>query len=128
VGWSVAYRDVSLFVADQLVLILTGIRCADIDTRRGLRTLRHTLVEQREAGTPWLASDAADVLAILDTTAWMGVRGLLDECPVVPEAVSAVLERRTTPVSPTAFAFLSTTAQIDRIRTFMGRLPGLLSD
>jgi hypothetical protein len=126
-GWSVLYRDVSLFVADQLMSTLSHLQCADADTRRGLRALRHKLVQQCEAGTPWLARDAADVLAMLDMTAWITVLGLLDECPILPEALTAVLERRTTPVSPTAFEFISTTAQIGDIRLFMRTLPGLLS-
>jgi hypothetical protein len=127
VGWLVLYRDVSLFVTDQLTSALADADCADADIRRGLRALRRTLVKQREAGTPWRARDAADVLAMLDTTAWISVLGLLDECPVLPAALMAVLERRTTPVSPTAFEFISTTAQIGDIRVFMGALPGLLT-
>jgi hypothetical protein len=127
VGWSVLYEDVSLFVADQLMSTLTDLRCVDADTRSGLRALRRTLVKQREAGTPWLARDAADVLAMLDMTAWISVLGLLDECPVLPAALTAVLERRTTPVSPTAFEFISTTAQIGDIRLFMRALPDVLS-
>ena len=127
VGWSVLYQDVSLFVADQLLSTLADLRCVDADTRHGLRALRHKLVEQREAGTPWLARDAADVLAMLDMTAWISVLGLLDECPILPAALTAVLERRTTPVSPTAFEFISTTAQIGDIRLFMRALPGVLS-
>jgi hypothetical protein len=127
VGWSVLYRDVSLFVADQLVSTLADLDGVDADTRLRLRTLRRKLVEQREAGTPWLARNAADVLAMLDTTAWVSVLGLLDECPIVPAALTAVLERRTTPVSPTAFEFISTTAQIGDVRLFMRALPGVLS-
>jgi hypothetical protein len=127
VGWSVLYRDVSLFVSDQLLSTLARLRCADTDTERGIRALRRQLATQREAGTPWRARDAADVLATLDTTAWISVLGLLDECPIVPAALTAVLERRTTPVSPTAFQFISTTAQIGRVRAFMGTLPRLLS-
>jgi hypothetical protein len=126
-GWSVLYEDVSLFVADQLVSTLADLRCVDADIRHGLRVLRHTLVKQREAGTPWLARDAADVLAMLDMTAWISVLGLLDECPILPAALTAVLERRTTSVSPTAFEFISTTAQIGDIRLFMRTLPGVLS-
>ena len=127
VGWSVLYQDVSLFVADQLVSTLADLQCVDADTRRGLRALQRTLVKQRAAGTPWLARDAAEVLATFDMTAWISVLGLLDECPILPAALTAVLERRTTSVSPTAFEFISTTAQIGDIRLFMRMLPGLLS-
>jgi uncharacterized protein DUF6178 len=127
VGWWVLYRDVSLFVADQLMSTLADLHCVDADTRRGLRTLRRKLEKQREAGTPWLARDAADVLAMLDMTAWISVLGLLDECPILPAALTAILERRTTSVSPTAFEFISTTAQIGDIRLFMRTLPGVLS-
>jgi len=114
-------------VADQLVSTLADLRCADTDTRRGLRALQRTLVKQREAGTPWLARDAADVLTMLDMTAWISVLGLLDECPILPAALTAVLERRTTSVSPTAFEFISTTEQIGDVRHFMRVLPDLLS-
>jgi hypothetical protein len=127
VGWSVLYQDVSLFVADQLMSTLADLHCVDADTHRELRTLRRELMKQREAGTPWLARDAADVLAVLDMPAWISVLGLLDECPILPAALTAVLERRTTSVSPTAFEFISTTAQIGDIRVFMRTLPGLLS-
>ena len=64
---------------------------------------------------------------MLDMTAWISVRGLLDECPVLPAALTAILERRTTPVSPTAFDFISTAAQIGDVRTFMRKLPDILS-
>ena len=127
VGWSVLYQDVSLFVADQLVSALADLQGVDADTRRGLLALRRTLEKHREAGTPWLARAATDVLAMLDMTAWISVRGLLDECPILPAALTAVLERRTTLVSQTAFEFISTTAQIGDIRLFMRTLPGVLS-
>jgi hypothetical protein len=126
-GWLVLYQDVSLFVADQLVSMLADLPGVDADTRHGLRALRRTLEKQRKAGTPWLARDAADVLALLDATVWISVVGLLDECPILPAALTAILERRTTSVSPTAFEFISTTAQLGDIRLFMRALPGLLS-
>ena len=127
VGWLVLYQDVSLFVTDQLMSTLTDLHSVDADTRLSLLALRRTLEKQRKLGTPWLARDAADVLATLDTIAWISVLGLLDECPILPEAMTAVLERRTTPVSPTAFEFISTAAQIDEIHLFMRSLPGVLS-
>ena len=127
VGWSVLHQDVSLFAAEQLISTLTDLDCVDRDIRRGLVALRRTLVKQRDAGTPWRARDAAEVLAMLDMTAWISVLGLLDECPVLPAALTAILEGRTTTVSPTAFDFISTAAQIGDVRIFMRKLPDLLS-
>jgi hypothetical protein len=126
-GWSVLYRDVSLFVADQLMKTLADLPRIDPDVVRGVRALQRQLSIQRAAGTPWLARDAADVLARLDAIAWISVGGLLDECPILPAALTAVVERRKTSVSPTAFEFISSPAQIADIRLFMRRLPGLLS-
>jgi len=127
VGWSVLHHDVSLFVAQQLVSTLDDLDCVDRDIRRELAALRRKLVEHCDAGTPWLARGAADVLAMFDATAWISVLGLLDECPVMPAALTAILERRTTTVSPTEFDFISTAAQIGDVRTFMRRLPDVLS-
>jgi hypothetical protein len=127
VGWSVLYAEVSVFAANQLISTLPNLHCANADARRRLRTLQRKLIEQQEAGTPWLARDAADVLAMLDMTAWISVLGLLDECPILAAALTAVLDGRTTRVSPTAFEFISTTAQIGDIRRFMMKLPGVIS-
>jgi hypothetical protein len=126
-GWSVLHHDVSLFAADELISMLAGIDCFDRDIRLGLVALRRMLVKQRDAGTPWHAREAAEILAMLDTTAWIGVLGLLDECPVLPAALTAILEGRTTTVSPTAFDFIATAGQIDNIRSFMRKLPDVLA-
>lgn len=127
VGWSVLHQEVSLFAAEELISTLTHVECVNRDTRRGLVALRRTLVEQRDNGTPWRARNAAEILAMLDMTAWISVLGLLDECPVLPAALTAVLEGRTTTVSPTAFDFISTAAQIGDVRRFMRKLPEVLS-
>jgi hypothetical protein len=127
VGWSVLHQDVSVFVAQQLISTLDALHCVDRDIRRELVALRRKLVEQRDAGTPWLARGAADVLAMFDATAWISVLGLLDECPVLPAALTAILEGRTTTVSPTEFDFISTAAQIGDVRIFMRKLPDVLS-
>ena len=121
------HQDVSLFAAEQLISTLADVDCVDRDIRRELVALRRTLVTQHDAGTPWRARDAAEILAMLDMTAWISVLGLLDECPVLPAALMAVLEGRTTTVSPTEFEFISTAAQIGDVRTFMRKLPDLLS-
>jgi hypothetical protein len=127
VGWSVLHQDVSLFAAEQVISTLTDLHCLDREIRFGLVALRRTLMKERDAGTPWRARDAAEILALLDMTAWISVLGLLDECPVLPAALTAVLEGRTTTVSPTAFDFISTAAQIGDVRLFMRKLPDLLS-
>lgn len=126
-GWSTLHRDVGLFSTEQLIATLDDLRSSDDDVRDGLAALRRALVRHRDAGTPWLARHPAEVLAELDMTAWVSVLGLLDECPVVAAAMIAILDGHTTTVSPTAFDFISTAAQIDDIRRFLRRLPDLLS-
>ena len=88
--------------------------------------LRIELRRQREAGTPWRARHALDVMATLDVPAWVSVLGLLDECPVVPAALTATLEGRTGAISATEFEFISTRRQLGEIRAFMARFPDIL--
>jgi Family of unknown function (DUF6178) len=126
VGWAVLHEDVSMFVAEHLIVTLKDLRCVDAEIQSGLHALRHELVRQHDAGTPWRARDTLDVLAMLDMPAWVSVLGLLDECPVLPAAVTAILEGRTRAVSATAFEFISTTGQIREVRAFMARLLDVL--
>ena len=125
-GWSVLHEDVSLFVAEHLIATLRDLQCVDAEIQEGLRTLRRELARQRDAGTPWRARAALDVLSMLDMTVWAGVLGLLDECPVMPAAVPAILEGSTRSVSATAFEFISTTSQIRDVRAFMRKLLDVL--
>jgi hypothetical protein len=127
VGWAVLHEDVSMFVAGQLLAALSLLRCSDADIQEGLDTLRAELTQQREAGTPWRARQALEVIAMLDMPAWVSVLGLLDECPVIPAALTATLEGRTGAVSATEFEFISTTSQLGRIREFMARFLDILS-
>ena len=115
VGWAVLHEDVSMFAAEQLVFALSNLRCSDADIQEGLDTLRIELTKQREAGTPWRARNALDVIAMLDMPAWVSVLGLLDECPVIPAALTATLEGRTGAVSATEFEFISTRSQLGRV-------------
>ena len=126
VGWAVLHEDVSMFVAAHLVVTLAALQSVDAEIQSGLHALRRELVRQRDAGTPWRARHALDVLAMLDMPAWASVLGLLDECPVVPAAMTAVLEGHTRAVSATAFEFISTTGQIQEVRAFMGKLLDVL--
>lgn len=125
-GWSALHRDVALFAAERLVVIIDEMHCTDREVRNDLLLFRRALARHIEAGTPWLARDAAEVLATFDVTAWAGVVGLLSECPVMPEALTAILHSRSTHVSATAFEFISTAEQIHEVRHFMRELPALL--
>jgi hypothetical protein len=46
---------------------------------------------------------------------------LLDECPVIPAALTATLDGRTGAVSATEFEFISTRSQLGKVREFMAR-------
>jgi hypothetical protein len=109
-----------------LIVSLRDLRCVDVQIQGGLDALRRELVRRRDAGTPWRARDALDVLAMLDLPAWASLLGLLDECPVLPAALTATLEGHIGAVSATAFEFISTTGQIGEVRAFMAKLPDAL--
>jgi hypothetical protein len=127
-GWTALYEDVSLFTIERLATVLSGVRSGDTKTHAGLRELRRELVAQRAAGTPWKVRDALDALAILDVPTWTGVLGLVDECPMLPAIVDAIVEGRTGSISATGFAFISTQRQIERAQAFVARVPDLLAE
>jgi hypothetical protein len=126
VGWAVLHEEVSLFVAGHLIEMLTDLRSVDEVIQDGLETLRRALFKARDRGMPWQARGALDVIAMLDTPAWASLMGLLDECPVLPAALTATLERRTGPISATAFEFISTTDQLRQVRAFTATLLDVL--
>ena len=126
VGWTVLHENVSMFVAEQLLFALSNLRCSDADIQEGLDTLRIELTKQREAGTPWRARNALDVIAMLDMPVWVSVLGLLDECPVIPAALTATLERRTGAISATEFEFIASSSQLGKVREFMARFLDIL--
>ncbi len=125
-GWAVLHQDVSLFVTDHLIGTLTDLQSVDAGIQRGLYVLRRELIRQRDAGTPWRARQALDVIAMLDAPAWASLLGLLDECPVLPAALRAILEGHTGAVSATAFEFIATAGQIRDVRAFVDKLPEVL--
>ena len=126
VGWAVLHEEVSLFVAGHLIEMLSDLRSVDEVIQDGLETLRRALLKARDRGMPWQARGALDVIAMLDTPAWASLMGLLDECPVLPAALTATLERRTGPISATAFEFISTTDQLRQVRAFTATLLDVL--
>jgi hypothetical protein len=125
-GWRLLHENVSLYVSDRLMAALAAIRTVDEEVQGDLDRLRRELQRERIAGTPWRAAESLEVMAILDTPTWACLCGLLSECPVVPDAMMAILEGRTRAVSATAFSCFTTRAQIDRVREFGERLRDLL--
>jgi hypothetical protein len=127
VGWTVLYRDVCMFVAQQLFTVLGGLECSDREMQLGLHKLRREMTKQLQAGTPWHARGALDVIAMLDMPAWAALLGLIAECPVMLANVSPSGPSRPHSVSTTAFEFVSENKHITAVREFMRSLPEALS-
>jgi hypothetical protein len=126
VGWRILYTDVCLFAATELTRTLGELGCGDRDLLIGVDALRRDLARQCQAGTPWRARDALDVIAILDMPAWAALLGLIDECPFVHEAIGAS-QTKARSINPSGFEFISESSQIVSIHAFMHSLPKILS-
>jgi hypothetical protein len=126
VGWKVLHDDVCMYAAEQLVRVLSRLRCDGRETQVGLDELRVEMARHSQAGAPWHARDALDVIAILDTPAWAALLGLIDECPVIHAALGASRGSATRAVSATAFEFISENSQVATVRDFMQSLPETL--
>jgi hypothetical protein len=125
VGWSILHEDVTQLVVQRLLVTIDALRCTDAHALLALHALARQVRTHRE--TPWLTSDALDVIAILDMPAWTSLIGLFGECPVVPAALVATVEGRVGAIDAGAFDFIATKEQLEVIRTFLTRLPELLS-
>jgi Family of unknown function (DUF6178) len=121
IGWAVLH-ELGMFVATKLNDMLTDLRSVDPDTQQDLVVLRSELVRQCENGTPWRARAALEVIAVIDMPVFVSLQALLDECPVLPDALTAILEHRTGAIDPTAFEFISTGRQVRKVREFAGTL------
>jgi hypothetical protein len=126
VGWAVLYKDVAMYVAERLLKVIARLQCDDRDVQAGLAALHMELSTGCRAGMPWRASEAMEVIALLDMPAWTALLGLIDECPVLRAALSASLNPRVRSVSASAFEFISENSQIVSIREFMQSLPEML--
>jgi hypothetical protein len=126
-GWSVLHREVSLHAAEALIQFLSAFRGADRQIQSELDRLRRELMKQYDLGTPWRAEQALEAIAPLDLAVWTALVGLFSECPVIPAAVVALLERRTAGFRAADYDFISTGAQIFLVRRFMRALPDMLS-
>jgi hypothetical protein len=126
VGWTVLHEDVCIYAADQLVSALRSLHSRDPHIRDAIETLRSTLMRHSRAGAPWHARDALDVIAILDTPAWVSLLALIDQLPTMHGALGATLTGATHQIDASAFDFISENAQIQQVREFMRLLPKIL--
>jgi hypothetical protein len=127
VGWRVLHSEVGMYAAEQLIGVLDSMRCDDREIQAGLDALRIKMAKHWQAGAPWRARDALDVIATLDLLAWAVLLTLIDECPALHAGISASQDSRTLSVSATDFEFISENYQIASIREFMRSLPETLS-
>ena len=116
VGWAVLYKDVSMYAAEQLIDVLTRMRCDDHEIQTGLEALRIKMSKNWQAGAPWRARGALDVIMTLDISAWAVLRALIAECPVLHAGVGVLSD----------FKFISENSQIASVREFMKSLPETL--
>ena len=106
--------------------MLKRLRCGDLETQAGLNELRLEMTRHWQAGAPWRARDALDVMTILDMPAWATLLGLIDECPVLHAGIGASQGSRRREISATAFEFISENSQIASVHDFMRLLPETL--
>jgi hypothetical protein len=126
VGWTVLHDDVCMYTAEQLIGVLTRMRCDDREIQTGLDALRIDMTRHWQAGAPWRARDALDVMTFLDMPAWATLLGLIDECPVIHAGMGVSHGSRTRQISATAFEFISENSQITSVHEFMRVLPETL--
>ena len=125
-GWTVLFRDVSMFAAKRLAEVLAEVRCVDRDIQLRLDRLRYELRQCLQDGTPWQARPALEIVMMLDAPSWAALSALLDRFPVMHAAVTASARGRRT-ISPTDFTFVSENADVSAVRAFVDRLPAALS-
>jgi hypothetical protein len=121
-AWSVLHERVCVHTAGRLIELATELATDDDEVGSQLAALARRMSAELEAGTPWRARDALDVLAILDAAWWSAVRGLVDECPVLPKPPAAEAGRAALRVS-TEFEFISGIEQVERARGLVERFP-----
>jgi hypothetical protein len=126
VGWTILH-GVSMYTAERLIGVLSQLRCEDWEIQTGLDALRIEMAKHRQAGAPWRARDALEVIAILDMLAWAALLGLIDECPVIHAGMGASQDPRIGAVSASAFEFISGNSQIACVHEFMNSLPETLN-
>jgi hypothetical protein len=123
VGWVVLHERVGISVSRRLLKTLAGVRCDDREVQTDVEELCGWLRQYISAGTPWRVRDRLEVIAILDTPAWLTLAGLLDQCPVVPRRLEPPKSPKRMLRVAADYEFISENRQIAWVETFMARLP-----
>jgi hypothetical protein len=126
VGWTVLHHDVCMYATGELIGVLKGMRCADHEIQIDLDALRDEMVRHWQAGAPWRARNALDVIATLDLPAWVVLLALTDECPTLHAGIGASKDSRILSVSASDFEFISENTQIASVRENLQSLPEIL--
>ena len=126
VGWTILHREVCLSAAQSLIGVLTTTSGSDRETHLRLEGLRRALVRHLDAGEPWRAGEAFDALILLDAPSWAAMRALIDECPVMHDALRA-MHTGGRAIDPVRFEFISDNGQIAVVRQFLASLPSRLA-
>jgi hypothetical protein len=122
VGWGVLHERVGLPVARGLAEAVTHLKTPDAVLRGELTALRRRIEAHLKTGRPWRMRDGLDVVAVLDTPSWASLRGLLDECPVVPRQVEGPAGPGPRTVT-NEFDFISENEQVAWVEGFVLSLP-----
>lgn len=125
VGWHVLYRSVCMVAAESLVAALQSIRSTDRDFQRRVDELHDELLRSTRIGEPWRVREDLDVIITLDTAAWAGLLGLIDQCPVL-HAAAGRSRKSVLRISPADFEFIAQNSQIVSVREFLAALPSIL--
>jgi uncharacterized protein DUF6178 len=125
VGWNVLYRNVCVHAAESLVATLQSIRCTDREIQLRLDGLRGELIRHIRAGEPWRVRNDLDAILSLDTVAWAGLLGLIDECSVL-HAAAGPSRKSVLRITPGDFEFIAENIQVASVREFLAALPSLL--
>ena len=88
----------------------------------------HRDEKQVQAGTPWRAEPALDVIAMLDQPAWAALACAHRRVSRDPWRIDGLTERQTQAIDAQAFTFITGNADIAMVRDFMGSLPDRLQD
>ena len=115
-----------MYTAERLIGVLAHLRCDDREIQADFDALRMAMARHWQAGAPWRARDALDVIASLDMPAWATLLALTDRFPVIHAGIAASPGSHTRAVSASAFEFISENSQIASVHAFMRSLPDTL--